>query len=201
MKNAKLKMKRPEGERGFITFDFIFALLMALGFTTVLFALSVTLSAVEVAQYIVFATSRAYVGAHENERMQKELAEQKFAQVMQYPVFKAAFNGGWFTVGPIEVGNFGDDYPENPANDNDIFIGARLPMDAKILRMQIPFLGAMAENDTTGKANLNSYLMREVTNEECREEFNRARYERLKNLGNYKSAPNAQAKLITDNGC
>lgn len=187
-------------ERGFITFDFIFALLMALGFTTVLFALTVSLSAVEVAQYVTFAVSRAYAGAHETDKEQEQLTQAKYNELLAYPVFKAAFNGGWFKVGPVRVGDFNREYAEK-ADDNAIFIGAQLPMDARLLRMSIPFLGSTYDKADTGKATLNSYLMREVTNTECRENFNRARWEHLKNMSVYKGVANAQAKLVTDNGC
>lgn len=197
--NPKVKNQKKD-ERGFITFDFIFALMMALGFTTVLFALTVSLSAVEVAQYITFATSRAYAGAHETDKEQEQLAQKKYAELLAYPVFKNAFNGGWFKIGPVRVGDFSSEYPEKTP-DNAIFIGAKLPMDARLLRMNIPFMGRTNDNSGTGKATLNSYLMREVTNTECRENFNRARFERLKQLSVYKGVANAQAKLITDNGC
>ena len=195
------KLSRAKDQRGFITFDFIFALLLALGFTTVLFALSVTLSAVEVAQYIVFATSRAYVSAHETDTLQEELANKKYAELLAYPIFKSAFNGGWFSIGPVKVGDFTNQYKALSPDEDTTFIGAQLKMDAKILRMQIPFLGKTADKQTTGKATLNSYLLREVSNTECRENFNRVRFEKLLQLGNYKATPNPKSKLITDNGC
>jgi hypothetical protein len=192
--------KTKRDERGFITFDFIFALMLALGFTVALFALTVSLSTVEVAQYITFAVSRAYVGAHESDKEQEQLAQAKYNELLAYPVFKAAFNGGWFKIGPVRLGDFSKEYPEK-STDNAIFVGARLPMDARLLRMSIPFMGRTNDKTGTGKATLNSYLMREVSNTECRENFNRARWEHLKNMSVYKGVANAQAKLVTDNGC
>lgn len=197
MKPGTQNKKKNEG--GFITFDFIFALLMALGFTTILFSMAVTLSAVEVAQYITFAVSRAYTGAHETDKDQEQLAKQKYAELIAVPILKRVFNGGWFTIGPIEVGDYNREY--NDDAESPTFIGARLKMDAKILRMTIPFLGRTAEKTETGRATLNSYLNREVTTTECRENFNRVRFDQLKNLSVYKGAAEAKAKLITDNGC
>lgn len=198
MKPGLQKSRKDEG--GFITFDFIFALMMALGFTTVLFAMAVTLSAVEAAQYITFAVSRAYHGAHENDKEQEQLAKQKYAELLAVPIFKRVFNGGWFSIGPIEVGDYNKDYNDAEA-ESPIFIGARLKMDAKILRMTIPFIGKTAENSATGRATLNSYLSREVSTTECRENWNRVRFEQLKNLSVYSGAADAKAKVITDNGC
>jgi hypothetical protein len=69
--------------------------------------------------------------------------------------------------------------------------------------MNVPFLGPTAEDDSVGKATLNSYLMREISTQECREQFNKARFENLKNVNNaYQSVPATEPeKLITDNGC
>ena len=195
--------KRPRvssDERGFITFDFIFALMLALGFTSVLFALAVSLSAIEVAQYVVFASSRAYTGAHESKDEQEALGQKKYKQLMAVPILKAAFNGGWFSVTAPTFADFSSNYKAKTPAEQNTFIGAQMKIDAKLLRMQIPFLGMTSSQSTTGKATLNSYLMREVSNAECRD-FNNQRFNNLIQLGAYKGATNTKPVLITDNGC
>jgi hypothetical protein len=199
------RQKRNESQRGFITLDFVFSLVMSLGFVVVLLAISATLSMVEVTQYLTYSISRVYAGAHENQGLQEATAKRKFELLMENRVFSTLFGGSWFKLGEPQFGDFGAEYP-NPGEDNDIFVGARLPMDAKILHLRIPFLGPTAEEAGTGKAVLNSYLMREVTGTECRENFNRVRYSKILELranGNspYQGASGTQAKLITDNGC
>jgi hypothetical protein len=193
-------------ERGVLTLDFIFALTIVFGFTAVFFAVSVTLSMVEVTQYISFAAARTYAGAHENIRAQDALAHKKFAELMATPIFRGLYGLGWFTAGPLNVGNFNSLYQQPSDEDSDTFVGARIPIYAQMLRVRVPFLGSTATKAETGKATVSSYLSREVTTEECREQFNRARYKNLKALqvggkAVYGALPTSTEALITDNGC
>lgn len=188
-------------ESGLITLDFIFALMVSIGFMMVFFSVAVTLSLVEVGQYVTYATARAYAGANETEGMQQDLARSKYAEVMKLSAIKTFLGSDWMKLGAPQLGDFTDEYNEPADRDNAIFVGARITIDAKLLHLQVPFLGTTADDSGVGQATLNAYLMREVTTSECREQFNRMRYQQLKTMGNYSSAPGATAKLITDNGC
>jgi hypothetical protein len=189
-----------------ITLDFIFALMMTFGFSIVFFAVTVALSLIEVSQYVTYATSRAYLGAHETKSLQEEAAKAKFAEVMALPSFKTFFGTKWIVLSAPELGDFSQEYPDDPNTDSGTFVGARIKLDAKVLHLRLPLLGSTAEDSGVGKATLNSYLLREVSTEECREQFTRRRYDMLKELAsgggaNYSQAPGFNAKLITDNGC
>lgn len=203
MKNAKRSENKNHkvAERGFITLDFIFAIFLALGFATVFFAVAITLSLVEAAQYVTFATSRAYAAAHETENAQRELAIAKYNELMAKSAFKKFLGQNWMKLGDPNIGDFSSEYPvANP--DDNTFVGVQIPLDAKLLHLKLPFIGSTAEDSGVGKATLNSYLNREVSTTECREQFNQLRYENIKRLsGPYSGAPGTQAKLITDNGC
>jgi hypothetical protein len=162
---------------------------------------------VEVAQYMTFAASRAYMGAHEAKENQSELGAAKLKELLAEPVFKALLQSGWFVVDAknAKFDDFSENYPENDQSDNKIFVGARVPIDIKIFHLRIPFLGLTTEDTNVGKATLNSFLMREPTSKECRD-FNMQRYQKLRALNHngaspYQQAPEAKAKLITDNGC
>jgi hypothetical protein len=187
-------------ERGILTFDFMFALFMAIGFAIVLFSVSITLSLVEVAQYVTYATSRAYNGGHETQDLQTQNGQNKYNDIMSNSVFKGIFGLGLVTLSAPQLSDFSSDYAEDDP-DNAIEVGARIPMDAKLLHLNIPLLGSTTEDSSIGKATLNSYLMREVSTTECREGFNRVRYDNINQLSPYSAAPNAKAVLITDNGC
>lgn len=198
MKNFRFPLKN---ESGLMTLDFIFALMVSLGFMMVLFSVAITLSLVEVGQYVTFATARAYMGAHETKELQAELARDKYNDAMSLSSIKTFLGSDWMKVGPPQLGDFTDDYNEPVAKDNATFVGARIAIDARLLHLKVPFMGSTAEDSGVGKATLNAYLMREVSTSECRENFNRQRYQKLKTMGNYNSAPGIQEKLITDNGC
>lgn len=186
-------------ERGTTTLDFVFALLMAFGFSVIFFSLAMALSFVEVTQYIAFASSRAYYAAHESVALQTDLGNRKYEELLETPIFKRMFTMGWFKLSSPQFGSFDADYPV--PDDRSIYTGVRLPMDAEILRLQLPFLGATSTNNSTGRAVVNSYLGREVSTEECRDNFNRMRANYIRQLhGSYQQTP-TMAFLITDNGC
>lgn len=193
-------------ERGLITLDFIFALVVAIGFALVFFSVAITLSLIEAGQYVTFATSRAYAAAHETKQLQEELGRKKFDEVMALPAVKTFLGQEWMKLGPPQLGDFSSEYPE-VEKDNTIFVGARVPLDAQLLHLRVPFLGSTAEDSGVGKATLNSYLMREVSTTECREQFNKNRFPAIKELGSggngatYSATPSDQAFVITDNGC
>lgn len=196
-------MKNPAlNQNGMITIDFIFALMFSIGFMFIFFAVSVTLSLVEVAQYVTYTTARAYAGAHETRGMQEELAKKRFAEVMRLSAVKTFLGNDWMKLDEPQLGDFSGDYDEEASKDNEIYVGARLGFNARLLHLQVPFLGSTAEESGVGRGTLNAYLMREVSTTECREQFNRQRYQQLKTVeGLYSSAPGGEEKLITDNGC
>ena len=192
-----------KNERGILTLDFMFALVIAFGFTTIFFALSLTLSMVEVTQYISFAAARCYAGAHETVGAQQALAQNKYKQLMTIPVFKTLFATGWFTLGQPTIGDFNSEYPQGSESaDSATFIGARIKFTAKVLDVRLPFLGSTAGDSNTGVANISTYLMREVSTTECRETFARNRFVKLKALAaEYKGTPSQGSALMPDNGC
>lgn len=187
-------------ESGFIMLDFIFALTVSFGFAIIFFALSFTLSMVEMSQYITFATARAYSAANVSPDAQQDIGRRKFAELRAAPMVKTILNTGWITLGEAEFGDFAGDY--NSAGDNSVFVGARIPFRANVLNMRIPVLGNTVNDSGTGFAMLNAYLLREVTTQECLNGFTSQRYGKLLQLNSrYSGLPTDSAAVITDNGC
>ena len=200
-------------ERGVLTLDFIFALMLGMGFTMVFFALTLTLSLVEVTQYLSFAVARTSWAAHETRSLQIDIGNKKYAELRERPVFKAIFGRGWFRL-PAQP-DFGDpnngfnaEYAGDPVDDNATFIGARLRIEARILDITIPILGSSKTQSETGFANVQTFLGREVTTTECRENFNKARWRNIRGLSGRYAGPYASGidpeqfvKIITGNGC
>lgn len=204
-------MKRHlRNERGIITLDFIFALTLGIGFTMVFFALTLTLSLVEVTQYISFAVARTSWAAHETRTLQTALGDKKYNELLGRPVFKAVFGRGWFKL-PAKpsygdpLNGFNAEYNVDPNEDSATFIGARLRIEAKILDITLPMLGATKTKSDTGVANVQTFLGREVTTTECREQFNMQRWPKILLLhpvyGQLSGLNPAVVGLITDNGC
>jgi hypothetical protein len=186
-------------QSGLISLDFIFAILLVFGFTMVLFAVSFTLGMVEVGQYATFAASRAYNAAQATESLQSSAAKAKFNQVISGPVLSKILASGWVSLSYIASRDYSEDY--NASGDSGVFVGTQVAFVAKILNIRIPMVGNTATNNSTGKATLNSYLMREPSTEECNQ-FNQNRYTNIITLDDsYQNARAGTVAIITDNGC
>ena len=190
--------------RGALTLDFIFALVLVSGLSGLLLALSLTLVMVEASQYIAFATSRVYFGAHLDQEKQAELAKAKFETLKGLKVFKTLFSNGWFELRDNPQRDFREEYaaPTDPPGANT-FVGVKLVFVAKMLDFRLPFFGGTGGDGEGFKANITSFLGREPTWDECMK-FEAERFDRIRKLpgaswgGLGKLEPSA---VRTDNGC
>ncbi len=188
-------------EGGQITLDFIFALTIGFGFSILFFAISFTLSMIEVCQYVTFASARTYYAANVSEEAQRQLGEQKFAELKNKGFIKNILKTGWISLGDVQFGNFNDEYADQMAGDDAVFVGARVPFTANVLSLKLPLLGATVSDKSTGKATLNAYLLREVTTDECRTNFTSQRGANLKQVDSRYQSFGDGGFVITDNGC
>ena len=190
-------------KRGFLTLDFIFAILLMFTFSAILFGFTITFSAVEIAQYATFAAARANFAANKNTDVQQKLGKTKFDELIKNKdsVLGAYFRNGWFSLSDVKIADFNEEFSPDPNKDSDTFIGARVTFVAKILNMRVPLLGSTTDDDLS--ANISSYLMREPTEEECLQ-FVKQRFSQIQNLRPGFSQgfidPNAYA-VIADDGC
>ncbi len=163
-----------KNQRGMITVDFLFSMVLILGLSGLLFVLTFTLSVASVTQYVTFAAARNYAAAHINHATQKERANQKYKEMIDNPVLKPLYNNGWFTVGSqIGVGDHTDiiaEYKQATQGPNK-FWGVGTYFTARVLAFQIPGFGTTTpDDDGSGdgfKTYLGSYLGREPSTEEC----------------------------------
>lgn len=199
-----LKKNNPlQNQKGLLTLDFLFAIIMMFAFTAILFAFSITFTAVEIAQYATYAASRAYFAANKNSDDQEAAGKKKFNDlvVAERAPLGTFFKNGWFTLNPVELKDFNSEYSSDVDNDSDTFVGARTTMVAKILQMRFPLLGSTTEDDLS--AVINSFLMREPTEEEC-QDFVAERYTRIITLDprfSSASLPTDAYVQIMDDGC
>lgn len=211
-------MKRFKSQRGVLAIDFIFALTLGMGFAVVFLIFTLSLSLVEVAQYISFSSSRAFMAAHETPNDQMGRGRSKFNQLRNRPVFRAVFRPTWFQLGSIEFGDFNgaeetgvfrgfnDEFRPDPLAQ--VFIGVRIPSRIRLLSFNWLGFGPSTSDPDTGVANIQSFLGREVSTTECREIFNRQRFNKLissPQASHFQAAQPSSGSfstaLITDNGC
>lgn len=186
-----------KNNRGALTLDFIFAMVLVGGMTAALFTLSLTLTVAEVGQYISFASARNYFAAHINKDAQEKSGEQKFLQLMQVKAFKNLYKGDWFSLTYMGSKDFAGTMPQ--AEARDVYSGTRLQFVSKVLKFEIPFYGSTGNSDSGFKSTISSYIGREPSFEETLL-FEQMRWEYIKRLG-YSSLPSqSKPKVVTDNG-
>lgn len=212
MKNSTL-IKQLHNERGVLTVDFLFAFVLILGFTAILFSLTLTLTVAELAQYMTYASARAQNAGHHRPSDQNKIALDKFEEIRNNPVLSVFFTGNWFGIeGPFidDQANVTPEYA-SPAGGTSVFWGTSLRFTARILDLQIPFFGSTApESDGSGegfKTTIGSYLGREVTSAHCYENMVRLRWTYIRDLPvsgadpYTTSTPTSSYVPIADNGC
>lgn len=197
-------------EKGFLSLDFIFALVIVVGFSVVLFAITFTLSIVEITQYISFSSARSYYAAHFTANDQIQMGTKKFQELMEQPAIKPLFRqGGWFELqtpdGP--VGDYNRIYTAKGVQSTSAgfsFFGSRLKLIANIMDLRFPIIGATSDQPGAFSANVATYISREPTEQECRENFEQQRYLQILSLSNVYQVPGNDGKgfaVIMDNGC
>jgi len=167
-------VKPLKSQRGLITVDFLFALVLILGFAGLMFALTMTLTLASVTQYVTFASARNFFTAHITQDQQIDRANKKYEELLGNPVLKPLYTNGWFLVDAQPfVGDHTSLIPQyaEAAQNANKFWGVGTNFTATILDFNIPFFGSTApDGDGTGsgfKTYMGSYLGREPTTEEC----------------------------------
>ena len=201
-----------KNNKGFITADYLFALVMVLGFTVVMFSMAIALVGAEVTQYMTFSAARAYLPAHKNYDTQRALGKQKFDSLAVSKAFRTLFNGNWFEKTNVSVGSHksGDTlYTFEDGGDADkySFYGASSSFTAKILNFNVPLLGSTTsegpENNDRFNMTIGSYLGREPSQTDCNAHMS-GRWQAIRNLngGNYSTNTSGDGYYgMADNGC
>ena len=174
-------------QRGIITVDFMFAIVLILGLTSLLFVLSFTLTVASVVQYATFAAARNYAAGNIDLATQEARAQAKYKAVISNPTFKPLFTNGWFTVDAAATVGDHTKVSDVPASGSgNEFWGASTQFTAKILDFKIPFFGSTApDGDGSGsgfKTKMASYLGREPTEKECTD-LGAQRWSQIQKLG------------------
>ncbi len=197
-------------ESGFLTVDFMMAMIVTIGCMMLLLRITVSLISVQMAQYIVYAAARAHSAADLTEQDQIAAGELKYKKLLSNAGIMAGFLKPGATIQSNGViGNFNSIY--NPPSGDDgtdengtPFVGARSEIKLPRLGFSIPFLGRTADADEEFKAYVNAMIFREPSNDECRRFFQPARYQTILNLDSrFTKAANFATDYVPleDSGC
>ncbi len=197
-------------QSGILTVEFLLALVIGMGMSMVLFAMTFTLTAVEVVQYMTFSAARAHSAGHGTVLDQQARARSKFTALSEgKSPLRGLFSTGWFTLGTLEVRSgegFGESFYDDfkGVNPNrDFFIGVSVPLTANILTMNIPLLGSSDPEDQGFKTHVTTILVREPSQEECQKFWRDDRKTTLKSsVAPGRELFNEQKYVsVEDNGC
>lgn len=172
MRSLRITTTNKKSEGGFATIEFLFAIVIAFGLTMITFSLTMTLSVVEITQYIVYSASRAHAAANFDVDSQRKAAQDKYAALVQSNTMAPLYQNGWFQISsPAQLDirsgagkNFEREYGGNAPRQN--LQGVRANLKATILDMKLPLLGNTAE-DSGFSTKINAILIREVSQAEC----------------------------------
>ncbi len=212
--------RKRENEKGSITIDFLFALVLVAGLSTVLFSLSITLTVSSIVQYMTFAAARNLNAADADSATQGQQAREKFSNLAQSRVLAPLFVGTWFELqNPDFYGQPGNlqsfrpefNYQGQDVGQADEFIGFAVTFYARVLDFKIPFFGSTTdEGNGSGdgfKTEIGSFIGKEPSAQQC-ENFNQARWRAIRRLnvgnGNADYSTNTQETgyiAIGDDGC
>jgi hypothetical protein len=197
-------------ESGFLTVDFMMAMIVTLGCMMLLLRITVSLISVQMAQYIVYAAARAHAAGDLTEQDQIAAGELKYKKLLSNAGIMAGFLKPGNTIQKNGViGNFNEIYSPPPGDDGTDengtpFVGARSEVKLPRLGFSVPFLGRTADADEEFKAYVNAMIFREPSNDECRRFFQPTRYQTILNLdGRFnRAAGNATDYVpMEDSGC
>ncbi len=202
---------KPCNSRGLITLDFLFALVLCLGLSVVLFAWTVTLAVVEVTQYITFSAARSYHAAHLSKEKQIERGNQKYQELLFSPELGSFYRMQWFEV-PQDlleggIANHDELFGQHESfSEGAPFDGVRIEFNSKILSFRFPFLGQTSDEENYFKTFIGSFLFREPSSNECYEFMNtQNRFKEIKQGLDHRFNNNFINEdayvLMADNGC
>lgn len=204
-----------ESESGSLVVDFMFAFTLIFSFVTIFISIAITLTTVEMVQYLTFAGARAYFASHHTVDSQREQGHAKYQELLGTAAYGFVKNGNWFTVEAPFVGDVTSGVEElnayaQPPDKPNRFHGVVTYFTANILSASSPFFGSTdPERDGTGSTfgtNIGSYLGREPTMEEC-QKFMTDRFKAILSMNANGGAAYSTGvdensyTVIMDNGC
>ena len=191
-----------KNQRGVLTLDFLFSFTLVIGFSGILFAMTLTLTVVEITQYMTYSSARNYMASHNEENERIARAQAKFEKLKQEVYF---FSNDWFILDLPNIStnlNYHND-PNDPKQEY-LFRGTWVDLEARMLGFKIPFFGSTDPHNQGFRTQVGSYLGKEIDIDECKQFNDRLRWQWIeqKFQGDIPSPSDlSNYTKISDNGC
>lgn len=210
-----------KNQKGFLTADYLFSFIAAIGLFMIVFGITMTLTVTEIAQYMAFSIARAQSSSHVDRQKQEAMARNKFNELKKNQIFNFIFTNGWFDLklesirsGGIDNvganGTFAEDYPDHKVDDGERRVpatGIRLQFETFILSQKNPILGKTSDGETPFQAKITGLLIREPSQAECKKQnLYNTRYLTILKLDEVRyshlgTIPEASYIPMEDSGC
>lgn len=210
---------------GFIAAEFLFAFTMIIGCGILIFALTFTLTTIEIAQYITWSAARSYAAGNLSETDSNKAAETKYKNLTSmFPLLTGQGNSSpWFEMSLKPITGSSVEAQISPPSSRinadggqqvrHSWDGVAADIDLKLFKgLQIPFLGKIVGDPDALVFQVRSHLMRHPSEAECLIFF-RDKYQKgirqlkapqiLGGQTEWNGIPESTAAvvLIEDNGC
>lgn len=165
---------------GFIAAEFLFAFSMIIGCGILIFALTFTLTTIEIAQYITWSAARSYAAGNLSEADSNKAATTKYKNLTgMFPLLTGQGNSSpWFEMSLKPITGALVEAQVSPSSSRDnkdsgqqvrqSWDGVAADIDLKLFKgLQIPFLGKIVANPEDLVFQVRSHLMRHPSEEEC----------------------------------
>ena len=211
-KNSKNKFVK--NSKGFLAADFIFSFVLVLSCGIIIFALTFSLATIEISQYIVWSSARAYSAANINKAASEAAGKSKFNKLSAaYPLLTGnGESSPWFELSDINIGDAasiklsGVDKSNKSGASGESrhpWTGATAMLRLKLFEsIKIPFLGKIATDAEVFKFPIHAFLLRNPSQAECikfyQDRFNQG-IQKLEN--NWPGIQGGGYVPIEDNGC
>lgn len=173
---------------GFIVAEFLFAFVMVIGISIFIFAMTFSLATIEISQYIVFSAARSYSAGNKSKDESEKAGQTKFDNLaVKFPLLtgKGASIEPWFQLTDFLRGDLSNELTD--FNSDDIknknrqpWTGASAKLKLSLFSgLRVPFLGKVADpsNTTAFEFPIRAFLIRHVSQEECRKFFLNQRFD------------------------
>jgi hypothetical protein len=181
-----MRVRKINSQAGFLTVDFMLAMVVTIGCMLLLLQVSLSLVTAELAQYVVYAAARAQSAGDVTKADQVDAGSKKYKALLNNRDIAAGFLLPNETIDKsVIIGDHKNLYV--PASGYDGSGEAGLPAwgaktQITLKRLSfIPLLGKISQSGSDFQANVNGLMFREPSNQECRAFFQVHRYEEILN--------------------
>ncbi len=218
IKNKERKKFSINNSAGFLAADFLFSFVLVISCGIIIFALTFSLATVEISQYIVWSSARAYSAANLKIGESEAAGKNKFNKLSaKYPLLTGVGSDSpWFELKILNIGDAASAGLSQVKIKNELsgenrhpWTGVSATVFLKLFSsLKFPFLGNIANDKSVFTFPIRTFILRNPSQQEClnffKEEnrFNKGiqQLESTNSFWKTLSPPNSYVP-IEDNGC